>query len=199
VRRRASGRRASCCTPTLTSTTAGRATTSLSRATRWASRAARPSSAGSTRASVRPRSLSFPSRKASSRPTCSSHFSSSTLTVRRLVRRFLVRPRVTALIELTLPPTSPCSSDTFGVGRGELVLIGNSPNGCIPPRVPRIGQFEEQLEETELRATMHAYVGRGIHSLPSDLTDAPTPSPVQAWRDDVQGGRAPRDAQPPRR
>lgn len=57
--------------------------------------------------------------------------------------------RLVDLLPLSVP-------DTFGVGRGELVLIGNSSNGCVPPRVPRIGQFEEQLEETELRATMHA-------------------------------------------
>lgn len=44
--------------------------------------------------------------------------------------------------------------DTFGVGRGELVMISDRDNGSIPPRVPRIGQFEEQMEEGELRATM---------------------------------------------
>lgn len=45
--------------------------------------------------------------------------------------------------------------ETFGVARGDIVLIGRSDNGCEPPRVPRIGEFDEPADDPDqMRATM---------------------------------------------
>lgn len=44
--------------------------------------------------------------------------------------------------------------DTFGVARGDLVLIGHSSNGCIPPRVPRIGEYDVSTPLEEIRSDL---------------------------------------------